>query len=319
MKKTIFTLLTACFAVTTFAQVALPHTSSWKYKDEKVEVIDNVRCLNTAIEGSAGNVSTNPDLFDLSGWTIVATDGNRPFYVAVSKKKVNGVTRKKDTKVIEFTDHRQLVDAGVQANCYTSWLISPALDFSSNLTKKVEILLGKGKVNTLTSNVSVYYSTDFDGDVATATWTLLEENILPASQKGMNSSSWHTFNKDIAVVSDKMYIAMKATKWNESTGAADEEQAKIRISKCEITLDDSSTGISSAASNNISASMVNNELLLNTVENVSSVKLFNIAGQPVLNLAPVEVTNVESLSNGVYFVNVVMTDGSSNTIKVLKR
>jgi hypothetical protein len=319
MKKTIFTLLTACFAVTTFAQVALPHTSSWKYKDENVEVIDNVRCLNTDIEGTAGSVTTDPNLFDLSGWTIVATEGNRPFYVAVSKKKVNGVNRKKDTKVIEFTDHRQVADAGMEASCFTSWLISPALDFSSTRTKKVEVLLGKDKANMLTSNVSVYYSTDFEGDVAAATWTLLGENILPADQKGMNSSSWYTFNQDVDVVADQVHIAMKATKWHDSTGATDEKQAKIRICKCAVSLDESSDGITAAASNGLCASIVNDVLWLNSIEKVSAIQVLNMAGQTVLELAPATSTNVASLSSGVYFLHVAMTDGSSTTLKVLNK
>lgn len=90
----------------------------------------------------------------------------------------------------------------------TVWLVSPAINFSSYAVKQInfEVAQHHLDVDSPNNSLQVMISTDFAGNVATATWTTLNAN-LP-----VKASSWYAFSKsaiDVSAYSGNVYIAFK--------------------------------------------------------------------------------------------------------------
>lgn len=212
MKKLYALFAATALSVAAMAQTALPYEANWKYKAENLAEDGT---LKAGVDENAGKPDANQDLYDLAGWNI---SGLRPFYIPVSNNAPIANT-------MEFVD-------GKQEKEYTSFLVSPALDFSKNSVKTITFNLGKEKEDQNTSVIDVLYTTEYNGDPAKATWNTLKEEIIPA--QGMKVPNLGGSEMVVTELSaPTVYIAIKARK--ATNCVAGEKQAKIRITKFQIT------------------------------------------------------------------------------------
>jgi len=120
---------------------------------------------------------------NLTNWTNVATTGTRLWREEVFSG--NGYA--------EFS----AFGSGQALN--TVWLVTPAIDFTAYTTKQIEFQVAQHHLDLDTPNNSleVLISTDFAGNVATATWTSLTANAtIP-----VKATAWYTFLKSSIDVS----------------------------------------------------------------------------------------------------------------------
>ncbi len=110
------------------------------------------------------------------------------------------------------------------------WLISPAINCSG--TKNIKVAFKAGWNKAQSSNISLYYSTDFSGDQAAANWTLVEEKIIPDSHPyGFKTAGFIPCNFKIKVNAQKVHFAIRYSKHN----VPEDVQNEIRVSNFKIT------------------------------------------------------------------------------------
>lgn len=213
MKKIQLLILLAVMAVAIQAQELLPYAANWKYQDDAIAADGTV----TTADPNAGKITSDQTKYDLGGWT---TSGLRPFYITVSSNKPIANT-------MEFVDAKQ------SPTEYTSFLVSPALNFSNNTIKTISFNCGKEADDQKSSNLEVLYTTNFTGDVTTTEWISLKADILPLTgMKQPNLGGNITTVTDI--VAPKVYVAIKAYKATEDFGV-EGKQAKIRVTAFTVT------------------------------------------------------------------------------------
>lgn len=213
MKKIQLLILLAVMAVAIQAQESLPYAANWKYQADAIAADGTV----TTADPKAGSPTSDQTKYDLGGWT---TSGLRPFYIAVASSK------QPIANTMEFVDSKQSKE-------YTSFLVSPALNFSNNTIKTISFNCGKDKDDQKSSNLEVLYTTNFTGDVTTTEWISLKTDILPLTgMKQPNLGGNITIVTEI--VAPKVYVAIKAYKATEGfeEGA---NQAKIRVTAFTVT------------------------------------------------------------------------------------
>lgn len=115
------------------------------------EVILNLESLNY----------TDNSPFQEAGWTNVATVGTRLWFVNI------------------FQDNYELRNSAYQDTApeMESWLVTPAINFDT--PKKMSFLNGHAFYEH--DGLTTWYSNDFTGDPATATWTEIDINYAPSS------------------------------------------------------------------------------------------------------------------------------------------
>ena len=212
MKKIQLLLLLAVMTVAIQAQELLPYAANWKYQADAIAANGTV---NTA-DPEAGNPKSDQTKYDLGGWT---TSGLRPFYIAVSSNK-------------PISNTMEFVDAKQSPTEYTSFLVSPALNFNNKTLKTITFNCGKNNDDQKSSNLEVLYTTNFTGDITTTEWISLKTDILPLT--GMRQPN---LGGNITIVTDivapKVYVAIKAYKATQyEVGGS---QAKIRVTAFTVT------------------------------------------------------------------------------------
>ncbi|MEG1586790.1 MAG: choice-of-anchor J domain-containing protein [Bacteroidales bacterium] len=211
-------LLTSLFfssvALLTAQTTTLPYHADWKYAEGGFEQ-----------DGQAGKPDSDHTLYNLGGWESTKTAGSRPFFIAISQGAPIANT-------MEFNDATQ------DPTQNTSWLISPAFDFSANTDKNISFKCGLEKLENRTSNLELLYSTDYAGDAKTATWVSVKQNLIPDTQAGLGIAKMETVNITLPIVEGSVVIAIKADKAEGKTAAA---QAKIRVTEFAITETEKST------------------------------------------------------------------------------
>lgn len=212
MKKIQLLILLAIMAVAIQAQEPLPYVANWKYQADAIAADGTV----TTADPKAGSPTSDQTKYDLGGWT---TSGLRPFYIATSKKA-------------PIPNTMEFVDAKQSPTEYTSFLVSPALNFNNNTLKTITFNCGKDNDDQKSSNLEVLYTTNFTGDVTTTEWISLKTDILPLTgMKQPNLGGNITIVTDI--VAPKVYVAIKAYKATQyEVGGS---QAKIRVTAFTVT------------------------------------------------------------------------------------
>lgn len=213
MKKIYAFIAAVTLTTTTFAQESLPYAADWKYKAEAIAADGTV----SAADPEAGKPTSDQSLYDLGGWVSVATAGKRPFYITVSKGK----------PVVNTMEYSNTAKADEEC---TSYLISPAFNFPANTNKTIAFKCGKQNA-TATAQLELVYSTDYTGDAATATWTSLKKDLIPAEQTGLGNSKF----VEVSVITDfaapSVYLAIRAA----NVEGREATQEKIRLSSFTIT------------------------------------------------------------------------------------
>lgn len=280
----------------------LPYEAQWAYKPELINPADStfVDGFDTA---NAGSYKEDPANLELNGWYTVKQAGDRIFCVVANKNAAGNKRQVPNT--VEWTDNKQDKEN-------TTWFVSPAIDFSASGDKYITFQIGRETIDQQISNIDLLYSTDFAGDVTTATWTTIASQLVPAGQAGLAPADVEGSNAAalMAVINQKVSFTDKAVTLAFKAGKVDggtagKKQTKIRIRNFKILLNDP-TSIRNAAAEGMTASVVDGRLVVSS--NVAKAEVYDIAGKAV---------NAESLGNGLYLVRLTAADGSVATSKVL--
>ncbi|TRX66420.1 choice-of-anchor J domain-containing protein [Carboxylicivirga sp. M1479] len=126
----------------------------------------------------------------------------------------------KAAEIVSITDSKKAND---------DWLISPVINCSGKGTKKVVLNAGWNKAQS--SNVSLYYSLNYNGDVAAADWTLVDENIIPDSHPyGFKSAAYWAYSQKLKINANKVHFAIRYQSYRQ----AGEKQNEIRIRRFKV-------------------------------------------------------------------------------------
>ena len=145
---------------------------------------------------------------DLEGWQVV------------DNKYASKTWKWKTAETLTITDSKRAND---------DWLISPAIDCSGKGSKKVVFNTGWNKAQS--SNITLYYSVNYTGDVEQADWVLLDENIIPDTHPfGFKSASYMLYSKKLKLNAPKVHFAIRYQAHND----AGESQNEIRIRRFKV-------------------------------------------------------------------------------------
>ncbi|GEM_PF-1807524 len=190
------------------------------------------------------------------------------------------------------------------------WLITPVINLDDT---KDETLEFETAVNTVSDNLEVKYSTDYDGqgDPASATWM-----DLPSYELSPGSWEFKRTIVDISSYSGNIYFAFIYT----SSAAIDNkwEVTGIYVSG----VDDTATNLNTKQVSKIiiSPNPFDNEIQVKASNDVQSITLYNAVGQVVkIDNAGVNRLVTTDLSKGMYILHVKLVDGSTSVQKVIKK
>lgn len=132
--------------------------------------------------------------FNQEAWTIQEEEGTKKWFA----------TSYRDNGYFEFSPF----NSGQEVNI--GWLVTPSINIDEANAKKFSFKIAQHHVVDNTNNyVKVYVSTDFAGDVTTATW--VEKEIkLPPVGGAYNYDFYNSGTIDISEFSGNIYIGFKA-------------------------------------------------------------------------------------------------------------
>ncbi|WP_430812244.1 MULTISPECIES: choice-of-anchor J domain-containing protein [unclassified Carboxylicivirga] len=171
-----------------------------------------IGCLVMTINAMAQDAKTLPYkaawATDLEDWQVI------------DNKYQSKTWQWKSAETLTITDSKRAND---------DWLISPAINCSGKGAKKVWLNAAWNKAQS--SNISLYYSTNFEGNVEAAEWILIEENIIPDSHPfGFKWAAYYTYSKKLKFSAPKVHFAIRYQPHNE----AGERQNEIRIRRFKV-------------------------------------------------------------------------------------
>lgn len=294
MKK-IFTLCFAAFSLfnAAIAQESIPYKANW------------IALSDADSDTNKGTPNANHSFWNLGGWVSVAENGDKPFYIPVTTVDGNKVHVMNS---MEFVDNKQ-------SKAYDSWLISPAIDLSTEGGKVVCIKAGKEKIENPSSNISIFYSTDYKGDITTATWTPVAESIIPADQAGLGISAIGTFEKEISLQNNNVVFGIKA---HSSGLTAGPKQGKLRVMAFEINSPNSLDNVTDLGIK-VYPNPVKDIININSDETIEKAEIFNVSGQNVLSASFTNQISVASLPAGYYILKVKLENGKAATHTFIKK
>lgn len=290
MKK-IFTLCFAAFSLfnAAIAQESIPYKANW------------IALPDAEKDENKGKPTANQSLWDLGGWVSVTEAGDRPFYMTVSNSVHVGNN-------MEFADNKQTKE-------YTSWLISPAIDCSSEGENIVSFRTNKENLTNVSSNISLFYSLDYTGDVSSATWIPLAENVIPADAAGLAPEKMTLVERALNMKESKVYFGIKA---HNSGLPAGTKQAKIRVTEFEINTPNSLDNVTDLDIK-VYPNPVKDIININSDETIEKAEIFNVSGQNVLSASFTNQISVTSLPAGYYILKVKLENGKAATHTFIKK
>ncbi|MGL4292837.1 MAG: T9SS type A sorting domain-containing protein [Bacteroidales bacterium] len=278
------------------AQETTLHQADWKYKTGGIEQ-----------DTDKGKPTSDHSTYDLGGWESVTTSGNRPFYIAISKGAAIANT-------MEFVD-------ASQESHYISWLISPAFDFSQNTDKHISLKAGLEKAENRTSNLELLYSTDYNGDVASANWHSIKKDLITDTQAGLAEAKLDSTGVTLSLITnEKVTLALKADRTDKAAGTG---QAKMRVTKFKVTESAVSTSIENTTittQTGVYPNPAKDVLNIIGAGSTAKIEIFALTGNKVLEVKyPSETVSIAHLSAGSYITQLTAIDGTVNTITVIKQ
>lgn len=184
------------------------------------------------------------------------------------------------------------------------WLISPTI--ICNGDKKKEVSLKAGWDDAKSSNISLYYSTDYAGDVSAATWIPIAEDIIPSDHIfGFAGSKLYSASYQIDLNASKVHFAIHYAPFE----AAIDVQNEIRVKGFNVE-EVTSTAILDNKIQSVKVFPNPTTSVLNLdVDGEAVVKIYNIAGQEVkTEMIRTGLVNVAELHPGQYIIRVSQDD-----------
>jgi len=193
------------------------------------------------------------------------------------------------------------------------WLISPALDLTGLDTVRFSFVNAK---NGTGDSLRLFVSTDYSGDVATATWTNL------SAKANWSAGSYATVHTDSLELTDyvgqTIYLAFKFT-----SGATDDMLYKIDNFQTYAVYSKTTTpdAIYNTTKHQLSVypNPANTNVFINT-EAQGTVSIIDALGREVVKeniVAGVNNIELSNLEKGVYFLHIIFDDGSMATSKLV--
>ncbi len=186
------------------------------------------------------------------------------------------------------------------------WLISPAIRCSGSKQKQVSFKAGWNVQPS--SNISLYYSTDFTGDQSAATWKEIVLNVIPDNHPfGLGVSKMIALAYIVDVDAPKVYFALKYAAYKPVDDNVNQNEIRVYgFNVEEVT----STSIHDVKSEKLSFYPNPVQDVINIqVEGEADVKIYNIAGQVVKQVSiRSNQLNVADLHAGQYIITVKQSD-----------
>ncbi len=208
----------------------------------------------------------------------------------------------------------------LRASCYDGtdnhateqWAVSPS--FSTPASGTITLEFDNDQNYNPYQDLEAYYSTDFAGDSAsfmTSTWTQITGLTL-------STGGWtvvHSTNDISATAGNSnVYIAFKYVSTNDAGGVWDVDNVQVTVSS---SVNDITT--SAKLFPNPATSVLN----IQSEVNISNITVANVIGQRVLNVNNLNTNNykleLNTLTNGVYLININNVDGTSAVAKFVKK
>ncbi len=285
------------------ATVNLPYKSDWRYNSQVMNPVDTT--LNFDVDPNIGKYSANQSFYELGGWINEAQEGGRPYFLAKSGDKAL-------INTFEFVDNKQ-------SKPVTNWLISPAFNFSEPGDKYISLMAGKSEITQLSSNLDIVYTTNYTGDVATTEWTMLAEEIVLKDSVGMSEVAMITTEKVLSITADEVVFAIKGRKYLE----AGSSQTKIRFRNFVIDYQPIATGVESttaATAVSVYPNPSKDMFTISAAEEVTNIKMTNIAGSVVMDIAfPGNTIMIDHLNQGIYPAYITLANGEVARVKIIKK
>ena len=191
------------------------------------------------------------------------------------------------------------------------WLITPAINLDQT---KDEILEFYTAANYTGADLIVKYSTNYDGqgDPSTATWTEFSTYALSPGNWEWTFSGYLELNN----MAGNLYVAFIYT--STDTDGKTWEVTEIFVSG--INDQASAIAVIDEKQVKISPNPLGSVMNISADKEVVSVVFFNMVGQIADKAFVVNNTvSTASLTNGMYIVQIIFTDGTVETQKVIKR
>lgn len=251
---------------------------------------------NAQVNENFSSVTADENI-NLTGWTNFAEAGTRVFIGKYYSDQDNYYAQMSAYNSDEVSNIVWLISPNVVANG------SSSLNFSS-------------KAAYLNADVfSLWISTDFSGDVAAANWTELSFTEPTAPDDGYGDWT-ESGNIDLSSYDGQtINIAFKYS------GGDPGATTTWQIDDVVITGTTNVNNISSSAKlfPNPATSVLN----IQSEVNISNITVSNVIGQRVLNVNSINTDNykleLNTLTNGVYLININNVDGTSAVAKFVKK
>ena len=205
------------FTVTEKEIKTIPYTATWKHKEEYIDANGVFKDQNINLN----TLKNDPQkYYNLEGWESIATAGNKLFYIPT--------TTDNNKKKVEVSNAMEYNYTAVTNE--TSYMISPIFNFPENTSKKISLRCGREKED-IVAQLELVYSTDYTGDVSTATWISMKENLIPNGQVGVGASKMLSISATTDLVAPSVVIAVRTMK----TEITSPMTGKLRIANFTIT------------------------------------------------------------------------------------
>lgn len=255
----------------------------------------NAQILSEDFEGTG--LAVNDDIA-LTGWSNVMEVGTRAWIY--KEYNSNGYA--------QFSSYNS-----TEAN--EAWLITPAIDLTgyTGTSLSFDINVGYWKH----AGFSVLISTDFAGTVSSANWTDVTSSFtIPTTPTDTYGTFATAGSMDLSSYSGMIYVAFKYV-GDDNAG----ETTTFQVDNVTVT--------GTASVNNISSSTklfpnpASSVLNVQSEVSISNISVANVIGQTVLNVNNVNADNykleLNTLTNGVYLININNVDGTSSVAKFVKK
>lgn len=220
---------------------------------------------------------------DLEDWTIV------------DKKYTSKTWGWKSSGTAKATDSKKEND---------DWLISPTIICTGSEQKEISFKAGWNGAKS--SNISLYYATDYTGDQSTATWQLLVANIIPTDHAyGFASAAQLSFSHIMDLDNASVNFAIHYAPFGPAEGSQNEIRVKtFKIEKVTPTAIDDNKIQSVKLFPNPATSTLNID-----IDGEAVVEIYNLAGQMVKSLSvQSKQVNISELQAGQYIIMVKQND-----------
>jgi hypothetical protein len=292
----------------------LPYNAKWSYKAELVNPADSTFIDQTL-------TLTDQSYWDLGGWSSVVEAKTKYFGPLNNSFTIDGVKIYRQVpNTVEWTDGCR----SANTKDAIAWFISPKIDFSGDNTKYITFQVGKEVADQLYSNISLYYSTDYAGDYSKATWTLLQSNLVPADQAGLDVTTMTKKEIELALNAPTVTLAFKGAP--QDGGTIGGKQTKIRIRELAVSTEKIETGISTVTAQDetegvsVYPTAANDLVNIASAKAVKSIDVVNISGQTVARAAgSASQISVAQLPAGFYTVVVHLADGTQAARRIIKK